>query len=77
MMKITKYLKLLGSISIDKIQLLTTEWSIHEKTWGLLILSIGMQLPYDGRYNYTTKTFAWVSCYNKSWHCGFLFFKIA
>lgn len=62
---------------IDKVQLLTSEWSTHRKTWGLSLLSIGMQLPWDGKSNYTTKTFAWVSYYNKSWHCGFLFFKIA
>ena len=62
---------------IDKIQLLTSEWSTHRKTWGLSLLSIGMQLPWDGKANYTTKTFAWVSYHNKSWHCGLLFFKIA
>lgn len=62
---------------IDKVQLLTSEWSTHRKTWGLSFLSIRMQLPWDGKSNYTTKTFAWVSYYNKSWHCGFLFFKIA
>jgi hypothetical protein len=62
---------------IDKVQILTSEWSKQRKNWSLSFLSIGILLPWDGRSNYTTKTFAWVSYYDSSWHCGFLFFKIA
>lgn len=62
---------------IDKVQLLTSEWSRERKNWSLSLFSFGLRIPWDGQANYTTKTFAWVSYYNKSWHCGFLFLKIA
>jgi hypothetical protein len=62
---------------IDKVHILNSEWSTKHKNWSLSFLSIGMWHEWDGKSNYSTKTFAWVSFYNNSWHCGLLFFKIA
>lgn len=61
---------------IDIIKLLTIEWSIERSYFGVTLFSIGLWHKWDGKSNYSTKSFAWLSYFNRSWHCGFLFFKI-
>lgn len=70
-MKAINYLK-----RIDKIQLLTSEWSFDLKNWSLSFMKIGIKHKWDGRSNYSTKNFAWISYYDKSWHFGLFFIKI-
>jgi hypothetical protein len=56
---------------IDKVQLMTSEWSHKNKYWGISIISVGMWHEWSGRGNYSTNSLFWISYNNQSWHVGF------